>query len=156
MAASAFEQRAAVQSLASKPSTAWSTNYRRGIDKSSGCSWSIWPSECSYFLGHSSPNLRPLSLSSLAPLFLSVSSFSLHMLFLSLSLTPTLFTPPSLLSLHLLSVYWVTAGKENQCHEQLNFPFLPFLVILKWLKVAEGGLCTLFGVPLCSPPVPGN
>lgn len=32
---------------------------------------------------------------------MSVSSFSLHMLFLSISLTPTLFTPPSLLSLHL-------------------------------------------------------
>lgn len=41
---------------------------------------------------------------------MSVSSFSLHMLFLSISLTPTLFTPPSLLSLHLfclLSGCWV-------------------------------------------------
>lgn len=37
-------QRAKVQSLASKPSTAWCTNYRKGIDKSSGCLWSIWPS----------------------------------------------------------------------------------------------------------------
>lgn len=45
---------------------------------------------------------------------MSVSSFSLHMLFLSISLTPTLFTPPSLLSLHLfclLSGCW--AGKPR-------------------------------------------
>ena len=59
-------------------------------------------------------------LGSLFLLFMSVSSFSLHMLFLSISLTPTLFTPPSLLSLHLFSVYSVTAGWKILCHLCLN------------------------------------
>lgn len=75
--------------------------------------------------GHSSPSLHLLSLSALSfcSSCLSPRSHS-TCFFLSISFTPTLFTPPSLLSLHLLSVYSPTAGYDNLCRFCLTIFFL--------------------------------